>query len=244
MILDIYKDALEYSAKDWKTLVLLGVFFLFSFLLLPIFLVAGYNYRVISNAVHGIINGRDPLPEINYIVDMFVSGVKVVIVMIAYMIVPVILFVIFAILASYLNGMAGIAIMIIGCLITLIVGVIAYVMAQMGLCHMVYNDGAFSKAFDLHEIRGVIEEVGWFECIITYLGLIIITVAIAFVVSALIGLVFTVLGFSGFLFSAEAAGGIFFLGMVINWLISMFFVGPYLGIFNSRSIGLLYTMQI
>ncbi|WP_296802958.1 DUF4013 domain-containing protein [uncultured Methanobrevibacter sp.] len=244
MILDIYKDALEYSAKDWKTLVLLGVFFLFSFLLLPIFLVAGYNYRVISNAVHGIINGRDPLPEINDIVDMFVSGVKVVIVMIAYMIVPVILFVIFAILASYLNGMAGIAIMIIGCLITLIVGVIAYVMAQMGLCHMVYNDGAFSKAFDLHEIRGVIEEVGWFECIITYLGLIIITVAIAFVVSALIGLVFTVLGFSGFLFSAEAAGGIFFLGMVINWLISMFFVGPYLGIFNSRSIGLLYTMQI
>ena len=244
MILDIYKDALEYSAKDWKTLVLLGVFFLFSFLLLPIFLVAGYNYRVISNAVHGIINGRDPLPEINDIVDMFVSGVKVVIVMIAYMIVPVILFVIFAILASYLNGMAGIAIMIIGCLITLMVGVIAYVMAQMGLCHMVYNDGAFSKAFDLHEIRGVIEEVGWFECIITYLGLIIITVAIAFVVSALIGLVFTVLGFSGFLFSAEAAGGIFFLGMVINWLISMFFVGPYLGIFNSRSIGLLYTMQI
>ena len=244
MILDIYKDALEYSAKDWKTLVLLGVFFLFSFLLLPIFLVAGYNYRVISNAVHGSINGRDPLPEINDIVDMFVSGVKVVIVMIAYMIVPVILFVIFAILASYLNGMAGIAIMIIGCLITLIVGVIAYVMAQMGLCHMVYNDGAFSKAFDLHEIRGVIEEVGWFECIITYLGLIIITVAIAFVVSALIGLVFTVLGFSGFLFSAEAAGGIFFLGMVINWLISMFFVGPYLGIFNSRSIGLLYTMQI
>ena len=244
MILDIYKDALEYSARDWKTLVLLGVFFLFSFLLLPIFLVAGYNYRVISNAVHGVINGRDPLPEINDIVDMFVSGVKVVIVMIAYMIVPVILFVIFAILASYLNGMAGIAIMIIGCLITLIVGVIAYVMAQMGLCHMVYNDGAFSKAFDLHEIRGVIEEVGWFECIITYLGLIIITVAIAFVVSALIGLVFTVLGFSGFLFSAEAAGGIFFLGMVINWLISMFFVGPYLGIFNSRSIGLLYTMQI
>ena len=162
MILDIYKDALEYSAKDWKTLVLLGVFFLFSFLLLPIFLVAGYNYRVISNAVHGIINGRDPLPEINDIVDMFVSGVKVVIVMIAYMIVPVILFVIFAILASYLNGMAGIAIMIIGCLITLIVGVIAYVMAQMGLCHMVYNDGAFSKAFDLHEIKGVIDEVGWF----------------------------------------------------------------------------------
>ena len=36
MILDIYKDALEYSAKDWKTLVILGVICLFSFLLLPL----------------------------------------------------------------------------------------------------------------------------------------------------------------------------------------------------------------
>ena len=28
---DIYKDALEYSAKDWKKLVILGVICLFSF---------------------------------------------------------------------------------------------------------------------------------------------------------------------------------------------------------------------
>ena len=82
MILDIYKDALEYSAKDWKTLVILGVIALFSFLLLPAFLITGYNYRVINNAVHGIINGRDPLPEFNDIIDMFVDGVKVVIVQI------------------------------------------------------------------------------------------------------------------------------------------------------------------
>ena len=37
MILDIYKDSLEYSAKDWKTLVKLGVIALFSILLIPIF---------------------------------------------------------------------------------------------------------------------------------------------------------------------------------------------------------------
>ena len=86
MILDIYKDALEYSAKDWKTLVILGVIALFSFLLLPAFLIKGYKYRVINNAVHGIINGSDPLPEFNDIIDMFVDGVKVVIVQIVYLI--------------------------------------------------------------------------------------------------------------------------------------------------------------
>ena len=101
MILDIYKDAFEYSAQDWKTLLILGVICLFSVLLLPIFLITGYNYRVINNAVHGVINGRDPLPKFDEIVNMFVDGIKVVIVQIAYVIVPVIIFLIFMFGASY-----------------------------------------------------------------------------------------------------------------------------------------------
>ena len=95
MILDIYKDALEYSAKDWKTLVILGVICFFSFLFLPLFLITGYNYRVINTAVHGIINGRDPLPEFDDLIGMFVDGVKVVIVQIGYLLVPFIVFLIF-----------------------------------------------------------------------------------------------------------------------------------------------------
>ncbi|WP_407411439.1 DUF4013 domain-containing protein [Methanobrevibacter sp.] len=243
MILDIYKDALEYSAKDWKTLVVLGVVALFSFLLLPAFIITGYNYRVINNAVHGIINGRDPLPDFDDIIDIFVDGVKVVIVQIAYLIVPVILFIIFAVIAGNLTGVASSAVMIIGCLITLIVGVVACLMSQMGLCHMAYNDGAFTKAFDFKEIKEVIDEIGWFECIATYIGLIIITLVIAVVVTTLIGLVFTVFGISGAALGASPSGILAF-GVFINWLITMFIVGPYLSIFNARSIGLLYTMQI
>lgn len=243
MILDIYKDALEYSAKDWKTLVILGVIALFSFLLLPAFLITGYNYRVINNAVHGIINGRDPLPEFNDIIDMFVDGVKVVIVQIVYLIIPVIIFFIFAIIAGNLSGFASAAVMVIGCLLTLVVGIASCLMCQMGLCHMAYHDGAFSKAFDIKELKEVISEIGWFECILTYVGLIIITLVIAFVVTAIIGLIFTVFGLSGFALGVDA-GGVFALGVILNWLVTIFLVGPYLSIFNSRSIGLLYTMQI
>jgi hypothetical protein len=243
MILDIYKDALEYSAKDWKTLVILGVICLFSFLFLPIFLITGYNYRVINNAVHGIINGRDPLPDFNDLIDMFVDGVKVVIVQIAYVIVPAIIFLIFAIVSGQLTGAASTALMLIGCLITLIVGVAACLMSQMGLCHMAYNDGAFSKAFDIGEIKKVIDEIGWFECLATYIGLLIITVVIAVVVSAIVWIIFTVFGISGAVLGADPSG-VFVLGALVNSAISMFIVGPYLSIFNSRSIGLLYTMQI
>lgn len=243
MILDIYKDALEYSAKDWKTLVILGVICLFSFLLLPAFLIAGYNYRVVNTAVHGIINGRDPLPGFDDLIDMFVDGVKVVIVQILYLLVPAIIFIIFAAIAGSLTGMASSAIMIIGCLITFVAFVVCELMIQMGICHMACNEGAFSKAFAVSEIKNVIDEIGWFECIATYLGLIIITLVISFVVAAIIGIIFTAFGMSSAVLGVDPSG-IFVMGALINSAVTLFFVGPYLSIFNSRSIGLLYTMQI
>ena len=243
MILDIYKDALEYSAKDWKTLVILGVICLFSFLLLPAFLITGYNYRVINTAVHGIINGRDPMPGFEDIIDMFVDGVKVVIVQIGYLLVPFIIFMIFAVIASNIGGIASSAIMVVGCILTFVLLIVACLMSQMGLCHMAYNDGSFSKAFAVSEIKEVIDEIGWFSCIATYLGLIIITLVISLVVTALIYGIFTVFGISSAVLGANPSG-IFVLGVLINSLVTMFIVGPYLSIFNARSIGLLYTMQI
>lgn len=242
MILDIYKDAIEYSAKDWIKLVILGVMCLFSFLLIPIFLLVGYNYRVINVAVQGIINGRDPLPDFDDLVGMFVDGVKVAIVQIGYFLVPVIIFIIFAIIAGQLTGVLSSGFMLIGCLVTLIVGVIAYLMSQMGICHMAYHEGEFTKAFALKEIKEAIDEIGWFECILTFIGLIIITVVISVVVTVLIGIIFAVFGISGSILGADPSG-VFVLGAFINSLISMFIVGPYLSIFNGRSIGLLYSMQ-
>lgn len=243
MILDIYKDSLEYSAKDWKTLLILGVMCLFSFLFIPIFLVVGYNYRVINTAVHGIINGKDPLPEFNDLIGMFIDGVKVVIVQIGYLIIPIIIFLIFAFIASSINSVLSAVIMIIGTLTTLIIGVITCLMTQMGICHMSYNDGSLSKAFAIKEIKEVIDEIGWFKCILTYLGLIIITIVISSVVTFILGLIFAVFGISGSILGASPTG-IFALGVLINIFVSMFLVGPYLSIFNSRSVGLLYTMQI
>lgn len=243
MILDIYKDSLEYSAKDWKTLVLLGVICLFSFLLLPAFLITGYNYRVINTAVHGIINGRDPLPDFENLIDMFVDGVKIVIIQIAYLLVPIIVFVIFAIIASNLIGIASSAVMLIGCVITFVLTIVACLMSQMAMCHMAYNDGAFSKAFAISEIKEVIDEIGWFNCIATYIGLIIITLVISIVVTSIIYAIFAIFGLSGFALGVDASG-VFIVGALINSLITLFIVGPYLSIFNARSIGLLYTMQI
>ena len=77
----------------------------------------------------------------------------------------------------------------------------------------------------------------------TYLGLIIITMVITTVVNTIIYGIFTAFGFSGFMLGADA-GAIFLLGGIINILVTIFIVGPYLSIFNARSIGLLYATQI
>ena len=108
---------------------------------------------------------------------------------------------------------------------------------------MAYNEGAFSKAFALTEIKEVIDNIGWFNCIKTYLGLIIITVDIAVVVSAIITGIFTIFGVSGAVLGADTSG-VFLLGALVNSLVSLLIVGPFLSIFNARSIGLLYTTQI
>ena len=192
MILDIYKDAFEYSAKDWKALIVLGVMCLFSFLIIPAFLIAGYGYRVENTAVHGIINGNDPLPEFDDIFEMFIEGVKVFLVQIAYLLVPMILFILVVAIAGSIDGSVGGAVFIIGGLITFVVGIIACLMAQIGICHMAYNDGAFSKAFAISEIREVLNDIGWLKCLTTYAGLIIITLILSCAVTANDNLPFTI----------------------------------------------------
>lgn len=243
MILDIYKDSFEYSAKDWQTLLILGVCCLLSVFLLPIFIITGYYYKVIDIAVHGIINGRDPLPEFDDLVDMFVSGIKVIVVQLVYLLIPAVIFLIFALLASLSGDLAGTGVMILGCLITFICLIITCLMREIAICHMAQNDGLLSKAFAFGEIKEAIDEIGWFNCTATYIGLILISIVLSSVVTSIIYGIFTVFGISGAILGADA-GGILLLGMTINFLISMFIVGPYLCIFNARSIGLLYTTQL
>jgi hypothetical protein len=150
---------------------------------------------------------------------------------------------IFAVIASNIGGIASSAIMVVGCILTFVLLIVACLMSQMGLCHMAYNDGSFSKAFAVSEIKEVIDEIGWFECILTYIGLIIIVFVISVVVTTLIGIIFALFGVSGAFLGVDPSG-ILLLGTFINSTIAMFIVGPYLSIFASRSMGLLYTMQI
>lgn len=244
VILDIYKDAFEYSAKDLKTLLILGVTYFLSFLLLPVFLIYGYSYRVTKISVEGMINGNDPLPAFDNVIDMFVDGIKVVLVYLIYALVPFIIFMLFALVAGALGGYAESALMAIGTIITVIGIVGAYIMSMFGVAHMANNGDSLSKAFAVNEIIEIIKSVGVVRSVGAYLGLAIICAALYLVVCLLIWFVFGFFGiFTGTLGFDMAAGGIFVAGFFISYFVMLFIVGPYTMIMQSRVSGLLYNLH-
>lgn len=244
MILDIYKDSLEYSAKDLKVLLILGVSYFLSFLLLPIFLIYGYSYRVTKISVEGMINGNDPLPEFDNLIDMFVDGIKVILVYLVYLLIPFIIFLIFALISSSIGGYAESALMAVGSIITVVAILFAYLMSMFGVANMANYDDSLSKAFDYKEIIEIIKSVGVARSLGTYLGLVIICCGIYVIVFLLIWFLFGFFGiFTGSLGFGMAAGGILIAGFMISYFVMLFIVGPYNMILQSRVCGLLYNLQ-
>ena len=170
-----------------------------------------------------LITSFDPLPEFDNIIDMFVDGIKVVLVYLIYALVPLIIFFLFAAVSSSIGGYGESALMAIGAVIT-----------------VANNGDSLSKAFNYKEIIEIIKSVGVTRSLGAYIGLVIICSAIYAVVFFLILFVFGFFGiFTGTLGFAMAAGGIFVAGFFIAYFVMLFIVGPYTMIMQSRVSGLL-----
>ena len=237
MILDIYKDAFEYAAQDISTLIKLGVLSFFGFLIIPIFLVLGYQYRIIDIGINGMVDGEDKLPEFNEFTSMFIDGIKVFLVQIIYIIIPIIIFLIFATLSQVTNIQVF-------DLIGLIIGVIGLIIAVlysfMAIPNMIKNDGSFSAAFDFERINEVIKMVGILRYIAFVIGLVLITLIIAIVVMTILLFIAGIFGVAIIAVNPLSAPGVVLLSVVVFIAIFSFIVSPYLSIFSGRANGLIY----
>ena len=167
-----------------------------------------------------------------------------VLVYLIYLIVPLIVFFLFAIVSGSIGGYGESALMAFGSVITVVLILFAYVMSMFGVAHMASNGDSLSKAFNYKEIIEIIKSVGVTRSLGAYIGLVIICSAIFAVVFFLILFVFGFFGiFTGTLGFAMAAGGIFVAGFFIAYLVMLFIVGPYTMIMQSRVSGLLYNLH-
>jgi len=220
---DIVSDAIRYPTSDWKKVIILGILFIISFLIIPVFLVMGYFFRVLKAS----IAGSDELPEFDEWGEMFVDGLKVFVVQLVYFIIPAIIIIAgtWASIASMMaiqgaSGMvaptAAFGLMggafIVGLLLMLVIGLIA----TIAIANMAYYDSEIGAAFRFSEILDKIAKIGWVDYIIWYIVMIIIVVVFGFI------------------------AGILNVIPILGFIISLLVVYPFMYMFFARSLAWIY----
>lgn len=170
-------DSLKYPLKNWVKLILLGVI-----LMIPIVNLVGFGYYLRS--LRSTFEGSNLLPGFENVGELFVNGIKLLIVCLIYAIIPLILFAFASILGSLFLLLAIISVMAIS------------IFAFMGISNMVYYNYEISAALRYREILDIIRAVGWVQYIIWWIILFLILTVTGIVVSIIGGiLLYYVLGF-------------------------------------------------
>lgn len=224
----IIGDAFKYPVSNWKRLLMLGVIVLISqflmeivfgygrvsgllyFLLIPAliaaFLTLGYQLRTIATS---IIGENEP-PEFNEWTKMFLDGLRVFIISIAYGLIPtIILSVGFIMILT--GSSVGLIVLLLGAILFIILGIIS-VMALSNMAY--YNE--IGAAFKFGEIKERIESIGWLEYIVM-----LILLAILYIILAVVASLVTLIPFAG---------------LVLASLI----IYPFIYLFLYRAIGLIF----
>ena len=198
------KEALVGKWVRWILLVIIGIIPIVNFIL------SGYTIRV--------LRGIKPAPELEDYVQLFIDGLLYMIISIVWMIPAIIVggiliggSLIALMSGSNALGVAGVAGMGLGFLITFIVAILCGLFATIGVVRFARME-KFGEAFAFGAIKDKIGEIGWANYIIALI-----------VMSLLIGVIYGVLS----------------IIPIIGWLV-MGFAVPFIAIFSARYICNLY----
>lgn len=218
-IVDNITSSLKYPLNDWTKILILTVI---SIIPIVNFMSAGYSLRIIKSTLAGI----DEVPGFDDLGELFIDGIKILIVSIVYMIVPIIIYFValFPLMLSDPSNpsalLSGIAIVIL--LIDILVSIIFALVLYPAIVNMALYDSEIGAAFRFSEVLDRIKAIGWGDYILWIIAIII--------ASAIVGVI---LGIVGFILA-------FFLIGFLVW----FVMGAYLAMFQARSIGLLFSESL
>lgn len=229
---DVVSDSLKYPSSDFKKVVILGLLFLISFLIVPIFLALGYIFRALKASLAGV----EELPDFDEWGEMLVDGIKVFLVQLVYVL-PAIIIGALSLLSlwsslwslTYMSQASGTTLTpdmvfgilggtaLVGLIIAGIYTLLIYPIMAVAIGNMAYYNGEFGAAFRFSEIMSTISKIGWVDLIIWYVVVLIIGIVISFV------------------------GSILAIIPIIGWLILIFLIYPYIYLFYARAISWLYA---
>lgn len=245
MMFLVFKDAFEYTFKDKKSLLKLGILSVLSFLIIPIFLILGYSSRIIEIGSRSMIDSYDPIPDFKNPHQLLKNGLKILVVAIIYL-APAILITLYAIannlsLNVVITGETfSISTGLGFTLFLVVVWFICYLFAIVAIPNMIIKE-SLKSAFELKEILAIIRNVGVFEYIKFCIYFIIIFVGIVgifFVLSQLLIGAFVNLFHP--IYPITVDGSLSFNIFIFLFLLFLF---PCLVFFKARAIALLYNMR-
>ncbi|MGL4669959.1 MAG: DUF4013 domain-containing protein [Methanobacteriaceae archaeon] len=242
----------------------LGIIFAIVSLVLVLF-ISGYGINVIKES----INKNSEIPAFAP-TDNFITGIKVLVVSLIYYIIPTIVTILLAFvtgffsktielmtpifanqtivneivagnstaLTNYFNtvspelisGLAG------AFAITVIVGLILYIIFTLLLVvaqGRLADTNSLVESIKINEIFGIIGKIGWAKFILWIIALGVICFIISLVAGLILGLIPLVAVLIG------GTGGLAIGSMIVS-IISYLIISPYIFLFSSRALGLLY----
>ncbi len=218
---EIISNSIRYPTSNWGKVLILGVIMIASILIVPVFLLIGYLFRIIKATLAGL----DELPEFDEIGEMFVDGLKVFVVGIVYSI-PVI---IISLIITAITGSSSSATLslnpamiwglVLVYIVYIIVAVIVGLIEVIAIANMAYYDGDLGAAFSFSEILDRIAKIGWGKYIITYI-------------------VIAIVAFIGFII------GLLTLFILVGFILLPLVIAPFIYMFGVRAIALLFTESI
>jgi hypothetical protein len=190
-----------------------------------------YGYNVL------IMRGIEPDYENESFFSLFINGIKLCVISIAYMIIPLIAFmgtlVYGGLNAVSLGGEFSMEMLfpviwalVSGLIITSVLGFIFLLLSVVASVRFA-RTGSMGEAFALGEIITTIGRIGWLKYIFSLIALFIVVAIIMFavvIIEMILGLI-PILGF--------------IIGFIIN-----LFIGPYISIMTSRYYSLLYDEAV
>ena len=231
---EIIGDAVRYPLSDPKKLLIFGIIFVISYLysnfltpgaintplLVVLILLAivafvftfGYEIRIIRATLAGLVE----LPEFDDPKDMFVDGLRVIIVGMVYSIPFFIFGFVFALiitLGALTNSSpttGSVVVMGILIIVALLIGLLIFPLILMSLTNMVYNNSKIEAAFKFGEIFNKISNIGWGNFLVWY-----IVTGIIYLILLVIGLI--IVGFFN-LIHLKAVGGIIYPLIIVSYM--------------------------
>ncbi len=162
-ITDIVKDSVAYPFRDLSNFVLLMILILSCIFIIPIPLLFGYVYRIITETLYG----HDSLPDFHELAEMYVDGLKIIAALVVYLavsfIVSTALILIAGAVGDFLGGVIAVFLVLLNQLLQILISAFSlFAVANMAL----YNDWA--AVFDVKSILELCSSIGFGRIIAWY----------------------------------------------------------------------------